>query len=73
MWMKAENPADEYKWLRRIVRGAGKKNAGSRPFDRYPALQSIAKTELCVIRVISLGSGFFRFQSLHGMSPQMIN
>ena len=23
-----------------------------------------AKTELCVIRVISLGSGFFRFQSL---------
>src|ERR1700687_3983382 len=27
-----------------------------------------AKTELCVTVQISLGSGFFRFQSLHGMS-----
>src|SRR6266568_8060350 len=26
-----------------------------------------AKTELCVTVKISLGSGFFRFQSLHGM------
>jgi len=43
--------------------------------ESNPAFSSrcAAKTELCVIRVISLGSGFFRFQSLHGMSVWMIN
>jgi hypothetical protein len=32
-----------------------------------------AKTELCVTVSFSLSSGFFRSQSLHGMSAQMIN